>query len=228
MDNIEIKRILEIHRVNALFHANTVLTSISFLKNKGLCSRAYIDKLPDSYQTHQYSDKDDKAFGIYNDIFFDSVDIHDRAKRNNKYGPVMFVYDLDLLLLPELENKVWITKDNPIRWNQSMIPEDKYFMNLDELQNRFHKGCFQQHITLHDTEKIGFQYLREIQIDPLPEKYQVIFSKAYVALTEAVKSIDLEIDVTIRQCSLNCQCQESYKEMYLENIRKMYKTGSEQ
>lgn len=140
----------------------------------------------------------------------------------------MFVYDLDLLLLPDLENKVWIMKDNPIRWNQSMIPEDKYFMNLDELQNNFHKGCFQQHITLHDTEKINFQYLREIQIDPLPEKYRVIFSKAYGALTEAVKSIDLKIDVTIRQCNPNCQCQESYKEMYLENIRKMYKTGSEQ
>lgn len=166
--------------------------------------------------------------GIYNDIFFDSVDIHDRANQYNKYGPVMFVYDIDLLLLPDLENKVMITKDNPIRWNTYMTVQDRYFMDISELKNDFHKGHFQQHITLHDTEIVNFQYLKKIIIDPLPKRYEYIFSNAYNTLIEVVQQADLEVDVTIRNCSNNCRCQELYDKVSLEDIKKMYKIRGEQ
>lgn len=228
MNNGEIRSTLIEHNVTELFHANTVLTSINFLKNKGLCSRYYIDKLPNCYQTEQYSDAGDKKFGIYNDIFFDSVDIHNRANQYNKYGPVMFVYDIDLLLLNDLENKVMITKDNPIRWNTYMTVQDRYFMNISELQNDFHKGCFQQHITLHNTEMVNFQYLKKIIIAPLPQKYEYIFLNAYNTLVEVAQQADLEVNVTIRNCSNNCRCQELYDKVSPEYIKKMYKIRGEQ
>lgn len=220
--NEDIKNVLMQHQVEGLFHANTVLTSISFLKNKGLCSRQYIDQLSDSYQTRQYSDAGDQQFGIYNDIFFDSVDIHRRAHRCNQYGPVMFVYNLDLLSAPELNNKVRITKDNPIRWKSEMNLEDRYFVNLFELQNGFCKGAFKQHITLHDVHKISFQHLKFIQLDPLPKKYQDIFENAYYNLRDSVAKAGLSMNIIIRKCDLQCQCQNQYLQMNESEIIEKY------
>lgn len=222
LTNEDIKNVLMQHQVKGLFHANTVLTSISFLKNKGLCSRQYIDQLPDSYQTRQYSDAGDKRFGIYNDIFFDSVDIHCRAHQCNQYGPVTFIYSLDLLSSPELNNKVRITKDNPIRWNSKMNLEDRYLVNLSELQNGFCKGAFKQHITLHDVQKISFQYLKSIQLDPLPEMYHNIFEDAYHNLQDAVAQAGVLMDVSIRKCDSQCQCQNQYLRMNESEIIKKY------
>lgn len=222
LTNEDVKNVLMQHQVEGLFHANTVLTSISFLKNKGLCSRQYIAQLPDSYQTRQYSDDDDQRFGIYNDIFFDSVDIHRRAHQYNQYGPVIFIYGLDLLSSPELNNKVRITKDNPIRWNSKMNLEDRYFVNLSELQNGFCKGAFKQHITLHDVQKISFQHLKSIQLDPLPKKYNGIFKDAYYNLQDAVAQAGVLIDVNIRKCDSQCRCQNQYLRMNESEIIKRY------
>ena len=221
----DIKNVLIQHQVEGLFHANTVLTSISFLKNQGLCSRQYISQLPDSYQTGQYSDADDQRFGIYNDIFFDSVDIHHRAHRCNQYGPVTFIYSLNLLSSPALKNKVRVTKDNPIRWKTEMNLRDRYFINLVDLQNGFCKGNFSQHITLHDVQKISFQYLRFIQIDSLPEKYHDIFNNAYQALKNAVNQAGLPLNVIVRACDSRCQRQKQYLQMSKSEIIKKYSCG---
>ena len=218
----DVKNVLIQHRVEGLFHANTVLTSIRFLKNQGLCSRQYISQLPGSYQTGQYSDADDKRFGIYNDIFFDSVDIHRRAHRCNQYGPVTFIYSLDLLSSPALENQVRVTKDNPIRWKSGMNIENRYFVNLIDLQDGFCKGNFSQHITLHDVQKISFQYLRFIQMDPLPEKYHDIFSNAYRELQDAVYQAGLSMKIIVRECDSRCQCQNQYLQMSESEIIKKY------
>lgn len=222
MTSEDVKNVLIRHQVEGLFHANTVLTSISFLKNRGLCSRQYISQLPDSYQTGQYSDAGDQQFGIYNDIFFDSVDIHRRAHRCNQYGPVTFIYSLDLLSSPALENQVRITKDNPIRWKSGINLENRYFVNLIDLQNGFCKGHFSQHITLHDVQKISFQYLRFIQLDPLPEKYHDIFSNAYRELQDAVHQAGLSMSIIVRECDSRCQCQNQYLQMRESEIIKKY------
>lgn len=210
------------HKVEALFHANTVLTSISFLKNQGLCSRQYISRLVDSYQTSQCSDSNDQAVGVYNDIFFDSVDIHNRRKEYNKYGPVLFVYSLDLLSEPELESKILITKDNPIWWNPQMNFEDRYFADFEELQRGFHKGTFKQHITLHNVDKVGFKYLQSIILDTLPKEYDDVFENSYLTLQKAVKEADLSIDVSVRQCESSCKCLNKYLQSSRSDIIKKY------
>lgn len=224
MTNAEIKNILMQHNVTNLFHANTVLTSLSFLKNQGLCSRQYIEDTPDSHQTGQYSDKTDKKLGVYNDIFFDSVDIHKRTRGVNYYGPIMFVYSLDLLSAPEVDNTVRITRENPAKWatDRPLTDEDKYFMTAFDLSYGFQKGAFKQHITLHDVPKISFQYLQEIHIDPLPEKYKKIFENAYYTLRDAIYSAGLNTPLIIRNCDLECKCREKYMNLSEYEIIKKY------
>lgn len=75
----EVKKVLIHKGVTELFHVNSVITSLTFIDNGGLLSRETVEEynLP---QTDQQSDDIDKKFNIYNDIFFDSVDIHERAK----------------------------------------------------------------------------------------------------------------------------------------------------
>jgi len=124
MTNEEIKQVLIDKGVSHLYHANTVGTTVTFLRNGGLFSRGAVED-NGLYQTRQVTDESDKGFKIYYDIFFDSVDIHERANNLNDYGPVTFVYSLDLIdKLPR--NSIKITKINPIRWENSMSEEEKY------------------------------------------------------------------------------------------------------
>lgn len=92
----EVKKVLIHKGVTELFHVNSVITSLTFINNGGLLSRETVEEynLP---QTDQKSDGIDKKFNIYNDIFFDSVDIHERAKDVNNYGVITFVYSVDVL-----------------------------------------------------------------------------------------------------------------------------------
>ena len=224
MTNAEIKNVLIQHNVTGLFHANTVLTSLSFFKNQGLCSRQYIEDTPGSYQTSQYSDKTDKKLGVYNDIFFDSVDIHKRTRRFNYYGPIMFVYSLDLLSAPEVDDTVRVTRENPAKWdpNRPLTDEEKYFMTAWDLSCGFQKGAFKQHITLHNVPKISFQYLKEIHIDSLPEKYKNIFDNAYYTLEDAMYSSGLNMPLVIRDCDSECGCRKLYMGMSEYDIIKKY------
>ena len=52
---------------------------------------------------------------IFNDIFLDTKDLHKHFSRQNHYGPVLFRFELELLLDEEIE--VWVTKNNPIYWD---------------------------------------------------------------------------------------------------------------
>lgn len=82
--------------VESIYHANSVITSCQFLRNRALLSRGTVERRG-LYQTAQGSDDIDKRFGIWFDVFTDSVDIHDRAKRANLYGPALFVLDSELI-----------------------------------------------------------------------------------------------------------------------------------
>jgi hypothetical protein len=87
-----------------LHHANSVNTSCTFLEQGGMLSREFVEshKL---LQTAQSSDGVDKTYGIWDRIFLDHVDIHDRggrARGANYYGPVLFIFDIEILHgLPE-------------------------------------------------------------------------------------------------------------------------------
>lgn len=205
----EVKKVLVNHNVRELFHSNTVITSLIFINNGGLISRGTAEDCNLS-QTSQISDEKDKLLGIYYDIFFDSVDIHKRAKEVNKYGPILFVYSVDLL--DELEKyDICVTKDNPIRWETGMVNNERYYTDYEELDADFVKGDFAQHITIRNFKEVfSFDYLTEIIIDYPGSKYQKYFDKAYNTLLQALNNNNIEVPVVIRECSNECKCKEKY------------------
>lgn len=117
-----------------LYHANSLTTSLAFISSKKLFSREYgeLQKLP---QTPQNSDKLDKRYKIYNDIFFDNSDI--AARLLSVYGPITFVFKANYLLNSSFEIK--ISKENPQHWEKKGLYKlsDQYFTSLNELISRF-------------------------------------------------------------------------------------------
>src|SRR5690348_1778209 len=110
--------------ISKFFHANTVATSVTFLEEGGLLSRGAVEK-KGLYQTPQTSDRIDKIVNVYDDVFLDSVDLHQLFPRQNYYGPVLFVFSNDFLLMENYD--MWITRENPKYWNSEMSDDEKYF-----------------------------------------------------------------------------------------------------
>lgn len=92
-------------------------------------------------QSPQRSDEQDKKFGIYYDLFLDSVDIHDRAKRHNAYGPILFVINVKKLIDLDIAS-LWITKANPLYWDATDDHSRRWFELIDEVENDFVVGRF--------------------------------------------------------------------------------------
>lgn len=130
MTNIEIKNVLLEHGVNYLYHCNTVETSLSFLKSGGLLSREQCLKM-NLPQTPQVTDEIDKKYNIFNDIFFDSIEIQKKTGISY-YGPVLFVYDINVLDLIDNE-KIRVTRKNPINWISLDTESNRYFTDIDTL-----------------------------------------------------------------------------------------------
>ncbi|MFP3595208.1 hypothetical protein [Chryseobacterium sp. SIMBA_029] len=102
----------------ALYHANTVGTTITYLQNDGLLSRGAVED-KGLFQTYQKTDAKDKIVDVWNDVFLDTNDLHTYFDRENRYGPILFELDLDLVKDESFE--IWITKDNPIRWMKILL-----------------------------------------------------------------------------------------------------------
>lgn len=106
MTNETIKQILIEKGITHLYHANSVATASTFLENGGVFSRGAAEDRG-LYQTSQETDDTDRDVDVFYDIFFDSVDIHQRIKKLNHYGPVLFVYSIDLIdTLPQGSIKI--------------------------------------------------------------------------------------------------------------------------
>lgn len=124
--------------VEYLYHANTVLTSKTFIQNRALLSRAYVED-NNLIQTDQNSDLDDKQHGVWDDIFLDGFDLHKKYSRPNNYGPVLFVLKLELLLSQSI-SKILITKNNPWYWGHNDELENRYYNNIDDVKKDYLTG----------------------------------------------------------------------------------------
>lgn len=109
----EVYDLLKKKGVKHLHHANTVRTSLTFIKEKALVSRHYVEA-NGLVQTSQYTDSKDKRLGIWDSVFLDGYDLH-KAYAINHYGPVLFLMKLDLLLDSQFQN-VRVTRTNPSKW----------------------------------------------------------------------------------------------------------------
>lgn len=222
MDQEQIVEILKRNDVSRIYHADTVITSLSFLKAGGICSRQYLDtsRLP---KTSQYTDCNDQKLDVYNDLFFDSVDIHGRIRKPNYYGPVLFVFDLQMLLQESFANRILITKSNPCYWKPYLKCNDWYFTSLDELGKGFQKGDFKQMITCHQVGFTNFKYLQKIILDRPTAKYTELFRLAYQALSQGIQEAGLSIPLNIRECEY-CKCINEYQNMGETNLMRLFAT----
>lgn len=210
MTNETIKKILTEKGITHLYHVNSVATACTFLENGGLLSRGAVEDRG-LLQTPQVTDDKDKAVDVFYDIFFDSVDIHQRIRKLNYYGPIVFVFSIDLIdTLPQ--ESIKITKDNPIRWTPNMTECEKYFLSEDELRLRFTKGSFTQHLTVcHQTVPLSFDYLEKIIIDNPGVDDTSYFENAHHHLQGLIEQYAAGIPLEIRQCSFDCGCQKQYR-----------------
>ena len=209
MTNTYIKNVLLEHGVNRLFHTNTVETSLSFLKSGGLLSRGLcLDmRMP---QTVQYTDNLDRAYNIFYDIFFDSINIQ-RRTGISYYGPVLFVYSVDLLDIIE-EGHIRITKMNPDKWRNTSNDNDRYFNGEEELAFRYDSNDFGQHITLtHQIAPLPFSYLEKIELSDPHCEDNSLFQTADKAIRSVITAQDMNVCYQVRDYNYNERFYETYK-----------------
>lgn len=206
-----IKEILAYKGVEYLYHVNTVVTSLTYINNGGLLSRGSVEDAG-LLQTPQESDYLDREFDVFYDIFFDSVDIHERAKQTNHYGVIAFEFSIDVL--DELDDcDILVTKDNPIRWKSAEDYENNYFTNERDLCDYFFKGNFAQHITIRKPYRpIRFDYLKNIIIETPYEMENKTFNVALESIENALMNNGYNPDLLVfRKCSSDCRCKAEYK-----------------
>ncbi len=195
-----------------LHHANSVITACQFLRANALLSRGTIERRK-LCQTPQYSDGIDKNLGLWFDVFADSVDIHKRARHLNKYGPVLFVLDLKIILSINTGRK-WVTKLNPTKWG-GKNREARWFVSKDDLNKNFESGRFDQMVVFrHCGGELPFgNYLKKIIIDDPKVKSEVdvdYFSMAYGAIQLAMADARIEVPIVRRECANDCKCKIAY------------------
>lgn len=210
--------------INYLYHANTVTTACTFIESGGLLSRGAVEKL-NLKQTPQNSDAKDKKFNVWNDIFLDCCDLHKQFSRQNKYGPVLFKLNVNLLLDSNLPD-VWITKDNPIYWNESQMESDRYFSNVDELKDKYSINSYKEMITLRFTQApLSFKYIEEIIVDRPGIEIDglSIYKMATKSLSDAIHKSKYDyskVKKSARNC-INCYCCDNYLTQYTSDNLKI-------
>jgi len=213
---LDTKAVVDVLRnlgVDTLHHANTVQTSCVFLQHGRLLSRGTVDE-KGIEQTPQKSDDLDKRYGIWYDIFLDSVDIHERASSRNFYGPVLFRFDLELLNEDWLPS-IWVTKKNPTQWKDGESAADRYYSSVEEFAAGYRKGDFASMFMLRHVGGVLclIPHLRDIVLDDPGWEYQDtdVYSQAVGALRASAWQGGLKsLDILKRQCHDACKCSKQY------------------
>lgn len=214
MTGQEIHAILLKRGVTQLHHANSVKTSLSFLKLGGLASRQRVEqeRLP---QTVQITDKVDRECGIWGDVFADTVDIHARVSDRNKYGPVLFSLGIDLLNSLPPTSRVLVTRSNPSKWDKAMSDEQRYFLNPADLTSGLGIGNLDHMLVIRtDGGFVPFgNHLQAIVLDdPILTGTGPEFQRAFLAITNAAAACGVQAEVARRTCGHRCKCIASYAE----------------
>lgn len=200
--------------IDELHHANSVATACQFLRSRSLMSRGTVERFGIT-QTPQRSDDLDKRYGIWFDVFADSVDIHNRARRANAYGPVMFVFNTELINR-SYTGRIWVTKLNPTKWSRKS-EKQRWFQDKEDLEDNLTKGTFDQMLVFrHCGGELPFKkFLKRIVLDDpqrMSEEDVDFYSMAVGALKLAMSDSDLDIPIERRICRVGCKCNDNYGE----------------
>ena len=200
--------------VDELYHANSIATACQFIRSRSLMSRGTVERLGVT-QTPQTSDDIDKRHGIWFDVFMDSIDIHNRARRANVYGPVLFVMKTEIIKRTYTARS-WVTKLNPTKW-AGKSKRQRWFQDKKDLEDNFIVGQFDQMIVeRHCGGELPFKRcLKKIVLDD-PDRQTDdnvdIYSMAVGALRLAMDDSDLDFPIEMRQRLPGCECEEYWGE----------------
>ena len=202
--------------VTKLHHANTVLTSCTFLRLGGLAARGYVERHRLA-QTPQKSDREDKKFGIWHDIFVDHVDIHDRASNVCFYGPVLFVFPVEMLAnLPD-GTEVHVARANPMgHWSDNDTNGERYYLTPDAVAANLTYGDFDKPVMIRTPDSFvpfpqnPVQVILDSAPGPIlnPGDMTPSYDRAKARL-EAVGG-PVPVSVTARGCHSTCRCHANY------------------
>jgi hypothetical protein len=211
LDTKQILSILAQKGVTALYHANSVRTSCSFLSAGKLLSRGTVEQYELS-QTPQKSDTIDQKYGVWFDLFLDAVDIHSTANTCNWYGPVLFVLDLEFLKsIPT----ICVTRQDPLKWHDTDQPYDRFIQTVKEFDEMYVPGDFDKMFVIRCTGGSLPLHgaLKEIILDDLKfEQDNRLYSNACDALrTSADRSGLRDFVISPRVCRSDCRCHETYR-----------------
>jgi hypothetical protein len=196
--------------VTELHHANSVATACQFIRAGSLLSRGSVERLG-VVQTPQASDEADRRYSIWFDVFLDSVDIHKRASRANAYGPVLFVFDINIINANGT-GRIWVTKLNPTKW-ASNADNKRWFQNKDDLEENFVKGRFDQMLVLrHCGGALPFgKHLKKIVLDDpkcTTQQDVDLYSMSVGALRLAMQDAKIDVPIRRRSCTEKCSCEQ--------------------
>lgn len=216
LNNKELYEFFVEKEIPTLYHANTVTTSITYIEQYGLLSRGAVDKMGLT-QTSQNSDEIDKVLNVWNDVFLDTIDLHSFFPRQNYYGPVLFEFDRELIKDEQFE--IWITKNNPINWKKEMEDSDRYFINIQDLREKWETIPRQRKmITIRNSfSPILFNYARRVIVDD-PKRTLIEDGKKLHVFNQSVKNIKevlspehpLKGKFMTRNCQGFCYCTSNY------------------
>ncbi len=217
LDSQQLYEALQSVGVKHLYHANTLTTSLSFIQLGGITSRGRVEA-SGLRQTWQSSDDIDRKYNVWNDIFLDTVDLHNYSytnwTRQNLYGPILFELRADLLLDKHLDD-IWITTDNPSHWNR--FDSNRYFKTVSDFMNEITVNRQQKMITIRGIDKIiPFKNdLSCVYIDNPNIKINGIdlFDYCKNRITEAFRRMNISVPIKQHTCHYNCFCHQNYNEM---------------
>jgi hypothetical protein len=225
LDNRLLHKLLLENGITHLHHANTVATSLTFLKQGGLLSRGAVQRRG-LFQTAQKSDRKDRIYDVWNDIFLDTHDLHGHFPRQNLYGPVLFKFSIDFLL--HTRSEIWVTKNNPVYWRPSMRIREKYFSSVREVRKTWDQYEPQKRmITIKNNSRpVFFKYLQEIILDDpdLLIDEELVYGLAKQALQRMIKKADLDVRIKKRTCSKACYCKQNYLDdaMSVQTLQRLF------
>ena len=233
----EIYELLRAKGVTNLYHANTVTTAQTFIEEDSLLSRYFVEQ-HHLEQTAQSTDEMDQTLGLWDDVFLDGFDLHQRSSEPSSFGPVLFVMKLELLLRRDL-GELSATRWNPSYWKYHPNWEDRYIMELSELEDHYLAPGV-------DPARIVFTFTKsERKITLSKFLYQIILDEPYCSIqngsntnfiiTKQVQSalrstMDrnglTDIPLILRHASSvkpTCNCTEQYQKLYTDNLGEFVK-----
>jgi hypothetical protein len=205
--------------VSHLYHANTVTTSVSFVRQGALLSRGYCEDngIP---QTPQCSDDKDKKYGVWHSVFLDRIDIHRDLQKPNNYGPVLFVMSIDFLLDHPDHTQCRVTKSNPESWVDGQSDEDRWYEDIEDVTNSVSKSDFGKMLVIQQQSAVLEidKHLKCILIDDPPRRARSGYSDPVELLGSLGKT---DYRIMKRDCQF-CGCSASYDQFSSEKFKRFF------